>query len=425
MYAIKRHASFCKLLFAFSLLFASAPIASQNLIPNPSFEETIPNAICERPDVSFGNLENWYSLNLNPDFFSMSCDFDEADFIYWDESNMASEGSNYIGLWSRWNSDQTYKTEGVAVELSSPLIAGETYLLEMKIINRGEFQGLTASCILKPRKHIDIYLSQDSIKIENNFADGSASTVATRAGLIQSEAITSEETEEWSTVSICFSAVGGEKFLGIILPLGDFGDLPDCAASMGTSGVFRSFYYFIDEVSLTNLSTDISADTLVCAGQEISVELNDIFDNEFLSEAEFEWDDGINGGFRVVTELRNYRINALTNCGNVPLALNVSTENCSSEIYFPNIFDPTLTDINSTFIPMNLDQNSITNYQFSIYDRWGSRIFNSTDPTLGWDGISQNRETPPGNYVWQISFETIELNERVKKLESGSFTLVR
>lgn len=421
----KQHACDYTILLCMLFLFVQFPIKSQNLIPDPGFEMTKSTASCNRPDVSIDNLELWYGLNLNPDLFTTSCPFSEDDFIYWNEATTPPEGSNYVGLWSRWNSDNTYKTEGIAIELDEALEAGTAYNIQMKILNRGEFQGLIASCILKPDKHIDIYLSTDSIKIENDFANGTASTTATLASSIRSTPVIQESTEEWEIVSTCFVAEGGERFVGIVLPLGDFGDLPPCVGSMATSGVFRSFYYFIDDVSLTKLQQEFTKDTLVCQGEDIQINLSSIFDFDRFEEITYEWDDSSTESFRTLDEARNYQIDAVTNCGNIPLALNIIAESCSSEIYFPNIFDPTLTDINNTFMPMNIDQNAITDYQFSIYDRWGSRIFYSTNPSLGWNGESQNRDTPSGNYVWQISFETIELNERVKKLKSGSFTLVR
>jgi len=408
-----------------ALLFFPMVAMSQNLIPNHSFEQVRANATCERPDVAFVNVSNWYSLNATPDFFQASCDFNDNEFVFWDSNVKASEGFNFAGLWSRWNSDETYKTEGISVEISESLAPGETYELSFKVLNKGEFQGLTASCIMMPRKHIDIYLSEDSIKIVNNFSNGTASTDATKAAIIRSQEISGDGTEDWTTVSTCFTAQGGERFIGIILPLGDFGDLPPCAASMGTSGVFRSFYYLLDEVNLEILSTDLRKDTLICEGEVFAADLHKIFPEGILDQASFEWDDGGNEAFRNLDENRKYEIVAVTNCGNIPLELTINSEACSSNIYVPNIFDPTSSDINSQLRPLNIDLENISNYQFNIYDRWGSRLFSSSDPTQGWTGISQNQETPQGSYIWQFTFDTIELNQSVRKQDFGTFTLIR
>lgn len=412
--------------FLFTILGISLCFNSngQNLIPNASFEDEIPSAMCARPDASFGNLANWYGLNLNPDFFSPSCDFDDADFIYWDQSTTASSGSNYIGLWSRWNSDETYKSEGIAVELNEALLPGETYVLEMQVVNRGEFQGLSAVCILKPNKHIDVYLSEDSIKIDNNFSEGTAFTTTPRAAVIQSDVITSAETDGWETVSVCFTAQGGEKYLALILPLGDFGNLPSCAATMGTSGVFRSFYYFIDDVSLTTLSEDLTMDTLVCEQREFIADLPQIFQNEFLQGADFEWDDGGSGSYRVFEEPRNFQINAVTNCGNLPMTLNVTAESCNEAIYMPTVFDPTVPGINSMLRPLNISEENISNYRFSVFDRWGSKVFSTNNPNQGWNAATGNGTYPQGIYTWFLSYEVIELNKPARKTMQGAVTLV-
>ena len=400
-------------------------VIAQNLIPDPGFEQTITNATCERPDVGFKNLDLWYALNLNPDFFNSSCDFDEIDFIYWSESTVAKEGSNYIGLWSRWNSDETYKSEGIAIELSEPLQSGVTYEIAMQVYNRGEFQGLSGSCILKPQKHLDIYLSSDSLRIINNFSNGTAMASEERAASLMSDDITGQESEDWQKISTCFTAKGGEQFLGIVMPLGDFGNLPSCAATMGTSGVFRSFYYFLDDIQLIPLSTNFVIDTLVCEGDKFAANLTELFDSDLLDQAAFEWEDGSSGGFRVLEDAQDYIINAVTNCGNIPLNLRILSEACNNDVFVPNIFDPSSDNENKVLKPLNIQKDQISNYKFIVYDRWGSKIFESNDPLIGWDGLYQKDEISQGNYIWQISYATTELNQQVNKEMSGSVLLIR
>jgi gliding motility-associated-like protein len=39
---------------------------------------------------------------------------------------------------------------------------------------------------------------------------------------------------------------------------------------------------------------------------------------------------------------------------------------------------------------------------FAVYDRWGSQLFTSTNPAVGWDGTFNGREMPAGVYVWVV-----------------------
>ena len=232
--------TFVVLIFAFALL---VDLRSQNLLPDGSFELLV-NDDCSAPDQSFGRSQFWYALDATPDLFARRCSFDEKDFFFWDSSVSSFDGNNFVGLWSRWNSNETYFTEGIATSLAEPLEEGKTYLLEMYVINQGGFQGLDddiSGCSLRPTKHIDLYLSTDSIVVTNDFSNGTASTTVPIAASFDSEVVSGGKNDQWKKVTTCFTAKGGESFLGLILPLGTFGELPPCAA-MSTSGVFRSFY---------------------------------------------------------------------------------------------------------------------------------------------------------------------------------------
>jgi gliding motility-associated-like protein len=59
---------------------------------------------------------------------------------------------------------------------------------------------------------------------------------------------------------------------------------------------------------------------------------------------------------------------------------------------------------------------------FNIYNRWGEKVFTSTDPLNGWDGLYKGKEAQPGVYVYDI-YVIYWDNEPVKA--TGSVTLVR
>lgn len=73
-------------------------------------------------------------------------------------------------------------------------------------------------------------------------------------------------------------------------------------------------------------------------------------------------------------------------------------------IYIPNTFTPNGDGKNDFFMPLGLGINS-ENYEFLIFDRWGSLIFKSTDPINGWDGRANNGDqvAQQDTYVWKLS----------------------
>lgn len=417
-----------KPLLLLPLLFFNMLLSSQNLLPDRGFEK-LAHSNCVSPEQAFKKMQFWYPLNATPDLFESSCLFDEMDFIFWDESLRAYEGNNYAGLWSRWNPNGSYFTEGIASPLIKPLEAGKIYMFEMAIYNQGSYQGLSESlsdCVLEPEKHIDLYLSHDSIEVINDFSNGTASTSATLVATLNSEEIQGDGTEDWTLVSTCFVAQGGEKHFAIIMPLGTFGDLPPCATTQASSGTSLSFYYHIDATSVTELSPDIQEkEVMACEEQSFEVNLLDLFDAPLLEDATFIWEDGQEGVFRTLSEKKDYTITASLSCTNIPLQLKVVPQICQTNIFVPNAFSPNSDGYNDLFQVFLADESAVRNFQLTIFDRWGNSLFQTNNPALGWDGKSRNQELSPGVYLWFISYDIADLDGVEKVLESGDVLILR
>ncbi|MCB0755735.1 MAG: gliding motility-associated C-terminal domain-containing protein [Flavobacteriales bacterium] len=77
-------------------------------------------------------------------------------------------------------------------------------------------------------------------------------------------------------------------------------------------------------------------------------------------------------------------------------------------IYIPNAFTPSSSnDINDVFKPVFSGEQPET-YHFEIFDRWGERIFQTDNPTVGWDGTYKDEPVQRGVYVWMIKLERDE-----------------
>ncbi len=66
-----------------------------------------------------------------------------------------------------------------------------------------------------------------------------------------------------------------------------------------------------------------------------------------------------------------------------------------SRVFLPNAFVPRITSdtINSVFKPTTLFIKK-AGYYFAVFNRWGEKIFETTNPEIGWDGKDNS-----GNYV--------------------------
>ncbi|MBK8658883.1 MAG: gliding motility-associated C-terminal domain-containing protein [Bacteroidetes bacterium] len=88
-------------------------------------------------------------------------------------------------------------------------------------------------------------------------------------------------------------------------------------------------------------------------------------------------------------------------------------------IYIPNAFAP--NGLNTVFKP-TIIYGEPKGYSMIIFNRWGGKVFESTDPNTGWDGDDHGKPAPQGGYGYLIQFSA---NDGVKVERKGMVLLVR
>lgn len=88
-------------------------------------------------------------------------------------------------------------------------------------------------------------------------------------------------------------------------------------------------------------------------------------------------------------------------------------------VWVPNIFSPNNDGQNDILYVRGMGVKELT---FYIYDRWGEKVFESTDPANGWDGTYKNKPMNSAVYVYYLKAVLIDGNTVDKK---GNITLVR
>ncbi len=87
-------------------------------------------------------------------------------------------------------------------------------------------------------------------------------------------------------------------------------------------------------------------------------------------------------------------------------------------IDMPNAFSP--TGVNNTFKPSKRGIAVLKN--FSVYNRWGAKVFSTTQIDEGWDGTYKGKPQPVGTYVYVIEAVTDSGKEFIKR---GNVTLLK
>lgn len=166
---------------------------------------------------------------------------------------------------------------------------------------------------------------------------------------------------------------------------------------------------FKDEIDVrysTRLNFELGKDTILCIN-------NFLLFNLEVGGGKFEWSDGTKEPNLNINRSGIYWVKVLA--GNCVYIDSVTVKFTECELIMPNVFTPNGDTLNTRLVPMVM--NGIKAGKLLIYNRWGTKIFETTDLNLGWAGTEDN-----GVYFWEIQYTTIDnLNRRIK----GIVTLLR
>lgn len=163
------------------------------------------------------------------------------------------------------------------------------------------------------------------------------------------------------------------------------------------------------------------------------VELGDQVSFENASHGAISWDWSFGDGSYSTDE---FPVHAYENYGSYSVELTVHSDHCShiarkdivikEELifYLPNSFSPNADGTNDKFLPIFASGFNPYDYHFSIFNRSGDLVFESTDISEGWNGKREGvKELSPGVYVWKL--EIAESASAAKRVITGHVSLLR
>jgi gliding motility-associated-like protein len=112
-------------------------------------------------------------------------------------------------------------------------------------------------------------------------------------------------------------------------------------------------------------------------------------------------------------------------CGNYVESYKVNFIRCDINVFVPNAFSPNGDKSNDTFAPFIQADFPITDYEFAVYNRWGSQVFFSRDRDAFWDATFRNQVSESGLYTWYLKVTGQLGSKTVQKLETGDVMLMR
>ncbi len=142
---------------------------------------------------------------------------------------------------------------------------------------------------------------------------------------------------------------------------------------------------------------------------------------------EYTWSNGETGNSIMVQQAGLYEVIISNGCEIISHAWDILFESTpdATPAFVPNIFSPESLDMNAEFKPMISEEITLQEYQFSIFDRWGNKLFYTDDYHDYWDGSYLDKFADPGVFIWKIEMKYSDCQETKSFEQFGDVTLVR
>jgi gliding motility-associated-like protein len=175
-----------------------------------------------------------------------------------------------------------------------------------------------------------------------------------------------------------------------------------------------------DTTGQVNISYDgkpqlsLGADTTLCFTEQLVL-------NASYPEASYTWQDGTSLPSYTVSQAGTYSVAVTNLCGTTLDSVIVSYQDCACKFYIPSAFSPNHDGHNDIFLPRY--QCLFSDYELKIFNRWGQLLFNSGNPSNGWDGNFGSQPQPTGTYVWELEYKDNLTGKLMRK--NGTLVLIR
>lgn len=184
-----------------------------------------------------------------------------------------------------------------------------------------------------------------------------------------------------------------------------------------TTGTFRDTFVAAsgcDSIRILNLTVlakpvpDLGKHKDLCTGDSLKLSPGQY--------ATYLWQDGSVKSSLMVYKQGTYSVTVTNACGLGKDEVVVTERNCN--IYFPNAFTPNNDGRNDIFRVLN--GFDLKDYHLVIYNKWGSKLFETRDPRKGWDGMFKGIKQEQGIYLWFCEY----IKDGVHTQRKGVVTLL-
>lgn len=96
-------------------------------------------------------------------------------------------------------------------------------------------------------------------------------------------------------------------------------------------------------------------------------------------------------------------------------------------VYIPEVFvpDDQESEENKVFKTYQKNKFEYSEYNLEVFDRWGEKVFSTTDPEVSWNGTFRGNPMPAGVYLYLLKWKAKELPDAKVEPVKGQILLLR
>ena len=142
----------------------------------------------------------------------------------------------------------------------------------------------------------------------------------------------------------------------------------------------------------------LGKDTVICTTQTL------LLNPKLTVPVTYLWGNGNTTPTYTVRAGGLYYLTATGLCGSYADSVNVDYTTC--RLALPSAFTPGHDGNNDVFrvkYPF-----PVLSFHLSVFNRWGQKVWETSDMSRGWDGNISSYPASPGTYIWQLSYTSVE-----------------
>lgn len=140
-----------------------------------------------------------------------------------------------------------------------------------------------------------------------------------------------------------------------------------------------------------------------------------------IANRNYYWSTSATDSFILIYQSGSYSITVSDGCGSATDEINVLIYENECNINIPTAFSPNADGVNDLFRAIVFCP--VKDFELMIYNRWGEKVYQSSNISDSWDGTFKNSAQPMGVYVYACKY----FNQCSTKIEilNGNLTLIR